>query len=792
MTTLVNRVGSETGALARVCLQIGGAVQGVGFRPFLFRLATDLSLRGWISNSPQGVCAELEGTPQAIQELLLRIEPERPVHSSIQSFESVHLDPAYFERLEIRPSREDGAKTVLILPDFATCPECLEEILDPLNRRYRYPFTNCTHCGPRFSIIEALPYDRKNTSMARFAMCPLCQAEYEDPSNRRFHAQPNACPECGPQLELWDRTGKVLAQRDAALSGTVAALQQGKIVALKGLGGFQLLADATNESAVRVLRARKHREEKPLAIMAASLSQAAQLCEISPLEARLLQSAESPIVLLRRHEVHPCLTLATSVAPGNPYLGVMLPYTPLHHLLLQDVQLPVVATSGNISDEPICTDEQDALARLAGLADVFLVHNRRIVRHVDDSIARVILGRELVTRRARGYAPLPIQLPFTSPGVLAVGAHLKSTIGVAIGANAFLSQHIGDLDTTAAFAAFTKVSQDLTRLLGAFPESVVADLHPDYASTRHAHTLQVPTLCVQHHYAHVLSCMAENRVSAPLLGISWDGTGYGLDQTIWGGEFLAISSDSFFRKGHFRTFRLPGGELAVREPRRSALGLLYELLGNSVFGRRDIPAISAFSPAELRTLSQALAKGVNCPSTSSAGRLFDAVAAILGLRQKVGFEGQAALDLEFALEPDESDDSYPVALCPIGPAGNGAPPIAPVHPNCSVLREGGEQYIADWGPMILTLLEDQAKGLPVWEISARFHNSLAEFCVLIAQKSGQLRVVLTGGCFQNKFLLERVVGRLRSEGFSPYWHQRVPPNDGGIALGQLMASGRQA
>jgi hydrogenase maturation protein HypF len=745
----------------RLRVIIRGAVQGVGFRPFVFRLAEELGLTGWVNNSMQGVFIEVEGRRDRLQSFLLRIPREKPSRAFIQSLESSWLDPVGFTKFEIRESDATGAKTALILPDIATCPECLREVFDPANRRHRYPFTNCTHCGPRFSIIESLPYERPNTTMKRFTMCEACRAEYEDPRNRRFHAQPNACPACGPQLELWDRAGKVLAQRDAALERAMQAIRRGEIAAVKGLGGFHLLVDARNDQAVRRLRGLKHREEKPFALMAPSLASVRALCEVSDTEERLLTSPESPIVLLRRRG--DTSGIAKTVAPGNPCLGVMLPYTPLHHLLLAELGFPVVATSGNLAEEPICTDERDALQRLGGMVDIFLVHDRLIARHVDDSIVRVVMGREMVMRRARGFAPLPVHLARQSqPAQLAVGAHLKSSLALAIGGNVFISQHIGDLESTAAFDAFQRVAGDLERLYDARPVSVACDLHPDYLSTKFARQLGVPVREVQHHFAHVVSCMAENELEGPVLGVAWDGTGYGTDGTIWGGEFLLATRHEFERVAHLRQFRLPGGDSAVREPRRCAAGVFYEIFGG------EAPAVKGFSRPELQIVWQMLHKQLNAPASSSAGRLFDAVAAITGLRQEMRYEGQAAMELEFAAEAAGTDEAYPF-----------------------VLRDGQSPWVIDWEPMVRAMLDDVAGNQPVGRLAARFHNALTEMIVAVARRAGREQVVLSGGCFQNRYLTERAVRRLEQENFRAYWHQRVPPNDGGIALGQAVAVSKE-
>jgi len=767
-----------------------GAVQGVGFRPFVYRLATELELNGWVSNSTQGVFIEVEGGRDSLRKFLLRLEKDKPPRAVVQSLESSFLDAIGHGGFEIRESENRGDKTALILPDIGMCADCLRDILDPTNRRFRYPFTNCTNCGPRFSIIETLPYDRRNTSMKNFAMCAECDHEYHDPLDRRFHAQPNACPKCGPQLQLWDENGATVSARHDALRQAMAAVREGKILSLKGLGGFQLIVDARNERAVAQLRDRKHREEKPFAVMYPSLEAIRIDCEVTELEERLLLSPESPIVLLRQNcGASAPLARATgavvlqNVAPGNPNLGVMLPYTPLHHLLMSELNFPVVATSGNLSDEPICIDEYEALERLHGIADLFLIHNRPIVRHVDDSIARVMCGREMVLRRARGYAPLPIRIKSEirnakSEIVLAFGAHLKNTVALKIDNNIFVSQHIGDLETKQAFAAFRSAVADLPKLYDAKIEVVACDMHPDYLSTRYvdefagragsllpaangAHGVTRPTkIAIQHHWAHVAACMAENEIDAPVLGIAWDGTGYGLDGTVWGGEFLLATGNGFERVAHLRSFRLPGGDAAIRQPRRSAFGLLHELFGPECWNFPPLTVDLGRNEREL--LRRMLEKNINAPLTSSAGRLFDAVAALMGLRLRATFEGQAAMELEFARQPGVRD-AYPFMVSETAP------------------------MILDWEPAIRGLLADLDRKEASGTVSAKFHNMLVEMIIAIARKVRVEKIVLTGGCFQNRYLSEHALERLRQEDFKPYWHQRVPPNDGGIALGQAVA-----
>jgi hydrogenase maturation protein HypF len=772
----------------RLKVIIHGAVQGVGFRPFIYRLSTELDLRGWVLNSSQGVFIEVEGERPVLEKFLLRIEREKPPRAIIHSLEYSFLDPVGYPDFVIRHSKEMGEKTVLILPDIATCPECRREVWDPDDRRYRYPFTNCTHCGPRFTIVRALPYDRPNTSMAHFPLCPDCRREYEDPLDRRFHAQPVACPVCGPQVALYSGDGHLESARhltgDEAIQYATQAVREGRILAMKGLGGFLLIVDARNEAAVRRLRERKHREEKPFALLYPSLEVIKEHCFVSALEERVLTSPESPIVLLRQREQKPGFSkkpgfyrVCEAVAPENPYLGVMLPYTPLHDLLMQELDFPVVATSGNRSDEPICIDEKEAQERLGGIADLFLVHNRPIVRHCDDSIVRVVLGQELVLRRARGYAPLPVLLKHEMPPILAVGPYLKNTIALSVGRQVFLSQHIGDLDTPEACAAFERVIADFVQLYEVEPIVIAHDLHPDYFSTqwarRAACDAPIELVAVQHHHAHLASCLAENEVEGPALGVTWDGTGYGLDGTVWGGEFVWGDASGFERVAHLRTFRLPGGDAAVKEPRRTALGLLWEHFGPEALEWEDLAPVAAFSSGERRLLRQMLERGVNSPVTSSAGRLFDAVAALVGLRQKARFEAQAAMMLEYAVD-ETVTGAYPLSIL-----------------NSQFSNPNSRPLVLDWGPLLEALLADLRRGAAVGVIAARFHNALVEGIVAVARTLGVERAALSGGCFQNRILLERAYHRLTEAGIRVYVHQRIPPNDGGIALGQVAVAARR-
>ena len=750
--------------MQRLKINIQGVVQGVGFRPFVYRLANELDLKGRVGNSPQGVQIDLEGDNENLEKFLNRLESDKPPLASINSTEIDRLEEIIgYKDFTVRTSDNNGDKSALVLPDTATCHDCLSEIFDPTDRRHRYPFTNCTNCGPRYSIIHTLPYDRANTTMQIFPMCKKCRDEYEDPANRRFHAQPNACPECGPHLELWDKSGKVLAMHDDALLAACETIRQGKIVALKGLGGFQLLVDARDDHAVRRLRKRKNREEKPFALMYPSLDNAAIDCDITSVEKNLLLSPQSPIVLLQK--LNNNTNLADNVAPDNPYLGVMLPYTPLHYLLMHELQFPVIATSGNLSDEPICIDEHEALHRLKNIADLYLVHNRPIARQVDDSVVRVMNGSAMVVRNARGYAPTPVELMGSVASTLAVGAHLKNSVAIARGNFAFAGQHIGDLETTEAFEAMKKTTVSLSKIYDFKQEAVVCDLHPDYLSTRFAENSGLPIRKVQHHLAHVLSCMADNKISEPVLGVSWDGTGLGPDKTVWGGEFIAVDGRAAERVAHLRLFPLPGGDKAVKEPRRTALGLLYEIYGSDIFGMDELAPLRAFEKPEIAILQKALENKINTPLTSSTGRLFDAVSSILGICHISRYEGQAAMMLEYAGNSKATEQRYHYEI-----------------------HNDKSKFIIDWEPMIREILRDCRGKISPGRIASRFQNTLADIILSVCNSIGQENIVLTGGCFQNKYLTEKTISRLESAGFKPYRHHRIPPNDGGIALGQIIAA----
>lgn len=750
--------------LARQRIHVAGAVQGVGFRPFVYRQAKTLGLAGWVANSPQGVTIEAEGDCSRISMLVDALRRSPPANACVMRVECHDMAPQRETQFTVRPSEVGGPHTAQMLPDLATCADCLAELFDRSNRRYLYPFTNCTHCGPRYTIIEALPYDRARTSMRHFPMCPRCQAEYDDPADRRFHAEPNACPTCGPRLSLWDRAGNVLATDHRALIAAAQAIRSGQIVAVKGVGGFHLIADARDEPTVRRLRAGKQRPVKPFAVMFQDLEAIAACCLLEPAEAALLTSPACPIVLVRRADDG----LGQSVAPGHPLLGVLLPYTPMHHVLMRELDFPVVATSGNVSDEPIVTDETEAQARLAEIADLWLVHNRPIVRPMDDSVARVVLGRELILRRARGFAPAPVQCEPMLPGILAVGSHFKATVALTRTGGATLSQHIGDLQSVAARTVHAQSVADLIELQAQPPRIVACDQHPDYASRLAAQALGRPLHSVQHHVAHIAACMADNGIGPPILGVAWDGTGYGPDGTIWGGEFILIEAAKWNRFAHLRCFRLPGGEAAAREPRRAALGLLFEAFGARALSMADLPPVAAFTASERQVLQRMLERGINAPLASSVGRLFDAFAALSGLCQRSSYEGEAAAQLEWASNGSATGQSYDF---PLEEAGRGAPPII------------------DWQPALEAAIAELSAGEAIATVSERFHNGLAAAIVAVAERAGQRRVALTGGCFQNKRLAEASIMRLRDAGFEAVWHRRIPPNDGGIALGQAVWAG---
>lgn len=743
----------------RVTVQ--GVVQGVGFRPFVYGLACRLGLKGSVHNATCGVVIDVEGEPASLRTFSQALVQEAPLLAAIERIRIERRPVRGYTRFVIRTSETLGETHLLLIsPDVAVCSDCLRELSDRGDRRYRYPFLNCTKCGPRFTIITGVPYDRERTTMAGFTMCPACRVEYEDPCNRRFHAQPTACPACGPRLSVVDLNGQEIVVDDP-LVFVAAALLSGRVIALKGLGGYHLACDALNGEAVQELRRRKHREAKPLAIMVADIEEARRYCRIDPVERDLLASPRRPIVLLRKREGAP---IAAAVAPKNRDLGVMLPYTPLHHLIMQQVARPLVMTSGNLTDEPIAYQDEDAIARLAGIADYVLRHDRPIQMRCDDSVVRAALGRALPIRRSRGYVPLPVRLkqPVVAP-ILACGGQMKNVFCLARGDHAFLSQHIGDLDEERSYRAFVNGIEHFRKLLDVQPRVVAHDLHPDYRSTRYALTFEgLPRIAVQHHHAHIAACMAENRCDGPVIGVAFDGTGYGADGAIWGGEFLLADYARFERVAHLEEIPLPGGEQAIRQPWRIAAGCLYRVYGEAL-ERLDLEFIEKLDRQAWPVLRQMLAKGIRTPPTSSAGRLFDAIAALIGLRREVQYEAQAAIEVEMLAGDEPCKESYPYAI-------------------------DGRPMVVQTRGVIRGVVEDLRKGKAASLIASKFHSTMAdiilETCRRIRALASVGRVALSGGVFQNVRLLTETVERLSSDGFLVYTHSLVPPNDGGLALGQ--------
>jgi len=746
----------------RQSIQVEGIVQGVGFRPFVYQLATDHGLAGWVRNDARGVTIEVEGAAPALGGFARGLRQLHPPLAHLARITVTDIPVTGERGFAIRSSETGASREAQVAPDTYVCPDCLRELFDPEDRRYRYPFINCTNCGPRYTIITDLPYDRPYTTMADFTMCPACRAEYEDPKNRRFHAQPNACPDCGPRLELRNADGVVQRVADP-VARAVRLLEQGRIVAVKGVGGYHLAVDARNDAALEELRRRKGREEKPFALMVRDLATARRLAELAPLEERLLSSWERPIVILPQRPDH---DLALGVAPHNRYFGLMLPYTPLHYLLL--MALPVlVMTSANHSDAPIVYQDDEVQQSLAGVADAYLTHNRRIQTRCDDSIARVMGGEPLLLRRSRGYAPRPVYLPRPQVNTLALGAELKNTVCLVKHDRAYLSQHIGDLKNAENLEALTHTVDHLARLLDVNPQVIAHDLHPDYLSTTLAERFgNLPQVAVQHHHAHLAGALADNGVEGPAIGMIFDGLGFGADETIWGGEFLIGDAVRCERAGHFAYLPMPGGDAATREPRRMGLSALHYAYQGEI---PPHPLLASFSDAELRVLVQMLDKGVNAPQASSCGRLFDAVAALAGLRQKVSYEGQAALEMEMALD-ERAAGEYPYEL---------------------VERDG--MLVFEPGSMLRAVVDDGLSGASPGAISARFHRGLATMvraaCDALRERHGLSTVVLSGGVFQNLALLEGLCRRLEGDGFTVCRHRQVPPNDGGVSLGQAVVAG---
>ena len=747
-------------------ISIRGVVQGVGFRPFIYQLAVKHNLKGWVCNTSGDVKIEVEGESSDLAQFLIDVKEMSPPQAHINDISVTEQPAAGYKQFEIRPSLAQNDRYQLIPSDLATCDACKQELLDPGNRRYRYPFTNCTNCGPRFTIIEDIPYDRPRTTMRQFKMCSSCQKEYDNPLDRRFHAQPNACSSCGPSLQLADADGNIIPCQDTIASAS-QLLRQGNILAIRGLGGFLLACDATNERAVRRLRDRKRRPCKPLAIMVATLEQVREHCWVTSKEEELLTSSQSPIVLLRWK---PTSSVSPVVAPGLKYLGVMLPYTPLHHLLLTDTNLPLVMTSGNISEEPIAKDNDEAIRKLHGIADYFLLHNRDIYSRYDDSLTMVDGGKPRVIRRARGYAPAPIHLPFRAKQVLGCGAELKNTFCLTKDDHAFLSQHIGDMENWETLEHFETTLALYERLFRIQPELVACDMHPDYLSTKWARATfeknRVALIPIQHHHAHIVSCMVDNEVQEPVIGVSFDGTGYGADGHIWGGEFLVADYHRFQRKGHLEYLPLPGGVAAISKPYRIAIGYLYTLLGEGALSP-ELPCLSTIDEVELNLIKRQIDRRINTPLTSSCGRLFDAVSALIGVREQIDYEGQAAVELEMAAYDEQGNGAYPFAL---------------------IIQDGIR--IITLGELFSAIVSDLSRGVPTSAISDRFHNTVAQMvsqaCYQIAKETGIVTVALSGGVFQNRLLMHKATAALDAVGLFTITHSQVPCNDGGISLGQAV------
>ncbi len=753
---------NETASVTRQRLRVTGVVQGVGFRPTVYKFATALGLYGYVGNDSAGVFIELEGQLSAIDDFVLRLLADPPPLAHIDSVERREIEPTGESEFVIVESRRNTNATTLVSPDLEVCHDCLTEMNDPQDRRYRYPFINCTNCGPRFTITMATPYDRPLTTMASFVMCDECQAEYDDPANRRFHAQPNACAACGPHIWLEKDN---LVPADDVIAATRALIAAGEIIAIKGIGGFHLACDARNAAAVATLRERKHRTAKPFAVMAADLATAEPTTDLSDEERALLESPQRPIVLVTESAGS---DLDRGIAPGNSRIGVMLPYTPLHHLLLEPGDIWVM-TSANYASEPIVKSNTEARAKLGDLADTLLLHDRSIHVHCDDSVVRVAAGAELPVRRSRGFAPFPVRLPIAVPPTLAVGGELKATFCLADGKNAFMSQHIGDMENIETLDAFTAAVEHMTGLFRIEPERVVADMHPRYLSSRWAEDHYGDRLIrIQHHHAHIGSVMAENGYTGPVIGFSFDGTGYGTDGTIWGGEVLVGDLDGLGRVGHLGVAQLVGGDAAVKRPYRMALSHLWAA---SVGWDERIPAVARTSAEEQRIIRQQLETGLNSIETTSMGRLFDAVASIAGVCHEVSYEGQAAIEFE-ALGTGAASGEYSFGLV-----------------------SNDERLVIDPSPVIAAVADDVVGGVPAPVISDRFHRALAAAMVAAA---GEMRqryhietAALSGGVFQNVTLLEAAQRGLEESGFEVLIHRLVPPNDGGLALGQIALAGRR-
>ncbi len=739
-------------------VKISGAVQGVGFRPYIYRLALGYGLVGQVFNTVYGICIEVDGEEDILSSFLKELPESKPVHSVITNMESSYNHKNGFTDFQIVHSESGTNVEAILLPDLATCDDCTRELFDTNNRRYLYPFINCTNCGPRFTIIESLPYDRIHTSMKTFLMCDPCGEEFNNPLDRRFHAQPTACPDCGPQVSLLSIGGDCISEKHSAIEDAVELIKQGLIIAVKGLGGFHIICRTDNPETISRLRKRKHRQTKPFAVMFPDLESVRLGCFVSDKESELLQNSAHPITLLKK-KYSIIEIVQEMVAPGNPSLGVMLPYTPLHKILMKLLQVPVIATSANLADETVCITDDEVFSRLSDVVDFVLTHNRPILRHADDSIARIFREESIILRRARGYAPMPVPVSskLRNP-IIALGSHLKNTFTINANNNLITSQHIGDLSSDVTSNVFLNSIKDFSTIYNISEPLYVKDLHPDYLPGKFARPGKNDAVTVQHHIAHIASCYHEHKLSGNVLGVAWDGTGYGTDGNIWGGEFFIYDGNSAKHIAQFEYFPLPGGEIAIKEPRRSALGLLYSFFGYSSIENNYLSG-GAYNQNELSVLARMLTKSINSPLTSSVGRIFDAVASLLGLNQVAGFEGEAAMQVEFCADENEQK-------------------------HYSYIIQNNEILKVNLKIMLEQLMQDRTDSLSTATIAGKFHNTLVAIIYDISKRVNMDAVVLSGGCFQNQLLLKKTVELLLLSNKQVYWNRKIPTNDGGISFGQ--------
>ncbi len=741
--------------MRRIFVKVEGIVQGVGFRPFVYKLAHSLNLRGWVNNNSEGVYIDVQGKEKVLEKFLHKLKNNSPVLSRIENIAVEEKDVTCFSDFVIKHSEKKNEKVTLISADIATCEECIEDITDPLNKRYGYAFTNCTSCGPRFSIIEATPYDRNKTTMKKFELCSDCQKEYTNPKDRRFHAQPNACAKCGPHIWAEDTEGKVEMSKDI-MQFIHEKLKEGKIFAIKGLGGFHIVCNGANEEAIEILRSRKNRIHKPFAVMMRDVEITKKHCIVNVAEEKILTGNRKPITILHQCDGY---SLPENIAPNQNTLGVMLPYTPLYQLLFsKDIEV-LVMTSANVYGLPIEYTNEGAREKLKGIVDYFLFHNRDIHIPVDDSVVKVVAGESRMIRRARGYAPEPINMNCID-GILACGSNMKNTFCISKENFLFLSQHNGDLENLETCEHYENNIKHFKNIFKFTPKYLACDMHPVYASTEYAHSMDLPKVYIQHHHAHIVSCLAENKVKNKVIGVAYDGTGYGTDEKIWGGEFLICDYEDFKRVGHLEYIKMPGGEKAIKEPFRMAISYI-----NKAFEKNDIPLMSKLFGEKVQDIFEVLKANINCPETSSMGRLFDAAASIIGIRNIISYEGQASIEMEATIE-EGSEDKYTYNI------------------------KKAKNNIIEVKETIKALLTDRINGVSKGRMAAKFHNTVVSFtcdmCTFIREKSNIDEVALSGGVFQNSYLLRKLVDALHKEGFVVHTHKNIPCNDGGISLGQII------